>query len=452
LRIELVTNGTLLERFAETLVQANAHRVIVSLDGFKKEYETIRGYSWEKVVRNIRLLVKKGLRVRINALASKALTKRYREFIRFCTVELGAEEVVFLPPAFSGSCIFHPEIVPEPKDLRKVALYCGSSKEQPCSPFYEQLAVGFNGFVYPCEFFREIDWYRLGNLFNRTLTEIYRWARARDIFPTLLMPKECTECEYFKKCRGGCPGRALATTNEVNPDPAACAIIKRGVLPQLLPRPRNPLYASLADEYSKAYKRRAERELYPLVEDICLRYRPRSLLDIGCGDGSFLARMESHGIEGVGIDTSKELLDIARRKCGCPLHNASLEDFETKERFDVAVALYSFFAHFGSEREVREALGKIKNLSRVFIFDSPLLENLPPRDRRFGFGGVRATMHFYQDGKYCYDFRVYRKGKREYWSAMCFPLINFPVLLSELGAHLEEVRRIGKREIYVVRW
>jgi radical SAM protein with 4Fe4S-binding SPASM domain len=452
LRIELVTNGTLLERFVETLAQANVHRIIVSLDGFKKEYEAIRGYSWERVVRNIRLLVEKDFRVRINALASKALAKKHREFIEFCTMELGVEEVVFLPPALSGSCIFHPEIVPEPKDLRRIALYCGSSKEQPCSPFYEQLAVGFNGFVYPCEFFREIDWYRLGNLFNRTLTEIYRWARARNIFPTFPRPKECIRCEYFEKCRGGCPGRALAVVNEVGPDPAACALLREGTLLQLLPRPRNPLYTSLAGEYSKAYKRKAERELYPLVENICLRYRPRSLLDIGCGDGSFLARMERHGIEGVGIDTSKELLDIARRKCGCPLHNTSLEDFEAEERFDVAVALYSFFLHFGDEREVQKALLKIRNLSRVFIFDSPLLGNLPPHNGRFRFGGVRATMYFYQDGKYGYDFRVYRKGKKEYWSATCSPLINFSALLSELGARLEEVRRVGKREIYIVRW
>jgi hypothetical protein len=44
------------------------------------------------------------------------------------------------------------------------------------------------------------------------------------------------------------------------------------------------------------------------------------------------------------------------------------------------------------------------------------------------------------------------KEKKEYWSATCSPLINFSALLSELGARLEEVRRVGKREIYIVRW
>lgn len=43
-------------------------------------------------------------------------------------------------------------------------------------------------------------------------------------------------------------------------------------------------------------------------------YQPQTLLDVGCGDGSFLAAVKKMGIVGAGIDLSQTMVDKAKAK------------------------------------------------------------------------------------------------------------------------------------------
>ena len=66
----------------------------------------------------------------------------------------------------------------------------------------------------------------------------------------------------------------------------------------------------------------------------------KSLLDVGCGDGRIFAHLSSKFERIVGVDASLSNLAEARAKCpNGEFHESLLEDFETKEKFDVVVLL-----------------------------------------------------------------------------------------------------------------
>ena len=69
------------------------------------------------------------------------------------------------------------------------------------------------------------------------------------------------------------------------------------------------------------------------------RLRPASLLEVGCGNGDFLARFERQGVQCFGTDVSANALDLARRLVRAELHHGVLTGAAFGgRRFDVACA------------------------------------------------------------------------------------------------------------------
>jgi SAM-dependent methyltransferase len=66
----------------------------------------------------------------------------------------------------------------------------------------------------------------------------------------------------------------------------------------------------------------------------------RSVLEPGCGSGRMLAALAAHGLEAVGIDTSEEMLALARAR-GCEVVRADMRNFDLGRRFDGAVSVVS---------------------------------------------------------------------------------------------------------------
>ena len=52
-----------------------------------------------------------------------------------------------------------------------------------------------------------------------------------------------------------------------------------------------------------------------------------TVLEPGCGSGRMLVALAAHGVEAVGIDTSEEMLALARAR-GCEVVRADMTDFE----------------------------------------------------------------------------------------------------------------------------
>ena len=79
----------------------------------------------------------------------------------------------------------------------------------------DQLIVEHNGDVYSCDHF-VYPAYRLGNIRETTLAEIYR-SRRRFGFGLAkrnALPAECLRCPYYFACRGECPKHRFATGDD----------------------------------------------------------------------------------------------------------------------------------------------------------------------------------------------------------------------------------------------
>jgi SAM-dependent methyltransferase len=80
------------------------------------------------------------------------------------------------------------------------------------------------------------------------------------------------------------------------------------------------------------------------IIDAVLERRPRSVLDIGCGEGWLARALAGHGLDVVGVDVVPALIEQARRGGGGDFRIASYEDIAEGRlnlRVDAAVANFS---------------------------------------------------------------------------------------------------------------
>lgn len=76
----------------------------------------------------------------------------------------------------------------------------------------DALVVEHNGDVYSCDHFVYPE-YRLGNIRDTPLSEIYRSRKRRDfgLAKRNALPAECLRCNYYFACRGECPKHRFET-------------------------------------------------------------------------------------------------------------------------------------------------------------------------------------------------------------------------------------------------
>ncbi len=104
------------------------------------------------------------------------------------------------------------------------------------------------------------------------------------------------------------------------------------------------------------------------------QFRPdaRTVLELGCGTGAILAGLGS-GFTLTGIDLSRAMLDVARRRCPTArLIEADITSFELAETFDVAICVYDTLNHvtdFALWRAVFANVAAHLVPGGLFIFD-----------------------------------------------------------------------------------
>jgi SAM-dependent methyltransferase len=107
------------------------------------------------------------------------------------------------------------------------------------------------------------------------------------------------------------------------------------------------IYSDEAELYDIAFDWDLSDEAAWLVE----RLGPncRSVLEPGCGSGRMLTAMAAHGLEAVGVDTSENMLALARAH-GCEVFFADMTSFDLGRRFGGAVSVVSTVGLLGSDR------------------------------------------------------------------------------------------------------
>jgi 2-polyprenyl-3-methyl-5-hydroxy-6-metoxy-1,4-benzoquinol methylase len=137
------------------------------------------------------------------------------------------------------------------------------------------------------------------------------------------------------------------------------------------------LYAGRADPWGALLSPIAHQRYLALVEAVGTHTPCDSILDVGCGEGSFTRYLVGQARRVVGIDASQTAIERARRLvpkaafwCGTP------ESFGTREIFDVVLAVEVLYY----VPDLKIALDKLLALGRTVIVAYTSRETVTYRD------------------------------------------------------------------------
>lgn len=88
-------------------------------------------------------------------------------------------------------------------------------------------SVEHNGDVYSCDHFVYPE-YKLGNIAQTPLDEIYRTAKRREfgLNKRNTLPSECLRCKFYFACRGECPKHRFDRGADGSPKNSLCEGLK----------------------------------------------------------------------------------------------------------------------------------------------------------------------------------------------------------------------------------
>jgi SAM-dependent methyltransferase len=171
----------------------------------------------------------------------------------------------------------------------------------------------------------------------------------------------------------------------------------------------------------------SEENLLRLVEFLDLR-PDETVLDIGCGKGTFLARLCAHSrCSGVGVDADSNQIETAheqiRDRYPVELVQADIKDFRTEQKFDLVACLgiWNGFPGLDLMRRFLKRTGRI-------LLGTPFWLRDPDEAYRTGFGlddserGFRTAAgmvdQFYNEGyEVLYTF-VSSKQEMDYYQSL----------------------------------
>lgn len=119
-----------------------------------------------------------------------------------------------------------------------------------------------------------------------------------------------------------------------------------------------------AEHYDKSPRmRKVQKELTERSIEL-LELKKGKILDVGCGTGFSLAILEERGFDPVGIDISKPMLDIAKKK-GLKVKRADFAKLPFKDRaFDGLLSISSLQWVYGKSYD--DILDKYSKIAREF--------------------------------------------------------------------------------------
>ena len=224
-KIRLLTNGVFVtKQIADKLVKYPVD-VQISLDGTKEIHEFLRGQNtFKQTIRGIKFLVSQNIRVIINTQLTSKIFPKIDKYVNSLN-SLGVSEVIFSITGLFGAAEYNQIFTPSNclKQIRKI-LNIDIKQQQKnqethkCGALINRLAINYDGVVYPCDFFKSIGHYSLGNIYHEKIGDIYtNWANSNCGLIKYLTKglKECNDCKFKNLCQA-CPARIFSIYKDFN--------------------------------------------------------------------------------------------------------------------------------------------------------------------------------------------------------------------------------------------
>lgn len=133
-------------------------------------------------------------------------------------------------------------------------------------------------------------------------------------------------------------------------------------------------FNDFAKYYDLIYKDKDYEKEVDFLENIfeSIHYEPQKILEVGCGTGNYTKILLERGYKVTGLDVSKNMLKIARKKCACKFINGDIRDIIINEKFDACIAMFAVIGYITINSDIIKALNNIHRHLKpkgVFVFD-----------------------------------------------------------------------------------
>jgi len=131
-------------------------------------------------------------------------------------------------------------------------------------------------------------------------------------------------------------------------------------------------FRDYASYYDLIYKDKDYKKEVDFIEEIFGESKPKKILEVGCGTGSYTRILLDSGYEVTAVDISEDMLKIAREKCACKFIKGDVRDITINERFDTCIAMFAVMGYMTENSGITKALNNIRRHLKpngIFIFD-----------------------------------------------------------------------------------
>ncbi len=225
IRVELLSNGTLITQQAAERLAEHVDCVQISLDGLEESHDLVRGRgSFTRTLAGIENAAKY-LQVSV---ATMIHSRNIHEFpaLEKLVKNLGAAEWSIDVPSEKGNMLVNKDLSVDYAAASKIFMNYGYGSgvhggDGSYSCGSHICSIDVHGEVSKCGFFAE----SVGNIADTTLLEL--WERITKRYIPKLSELECRGCEAIKECRGGCRYRAKITGGFLGKDPFMCRLYQK---------------------------------------------------------------------------------------------------------------------------------------------------------------------------------------------------------------------------------
>ncbi len=131
-------------------------------------------------------------------------------------------------------------------------------------------------------------------------------------------------------------------------------------------------YSALSKYYDEIFPLKEQQKKF--LQTYFNTYGQHSILDVGCGTGSYVLAMASWGIQADGVDLSQDMIEIAKQKVHTNASKASfyvgdMQDLSrsVETNYDGIICLGNTLAHLPSESVLRKVLKDFRHKAQHIL-------------------------------------------------------------------------------------
>lgn len=216
------------------------------------------------------------------------------------------------------------------------------------------------------------------------------------------------------------------------------------------------LYEKFAKYYDKLYKSKDYLKEITFADKIikkCIKDKRKNLLDVACGTGNHTLLFKRMGYVTAGIDSSSEMLRIARKKNKLiEFIKADMKNFSLKNNFDVIICLFASINYLENYNDIKETLTNFYNQLKnkgIVIFDLGInnknLEKYMNKEPTYYLNKnlkiVRFTQYFYKTNSKFLTKKIFMFVKDK--NKIDFSINESRMLLIDINKVRKMMQKIG---------